>query len=271
MGENGTPEPRTRGEDEPDSSMDEGLEVDLHVARCSFSIAHRATNLRNRTDRSPDRTDDDQRPDDGCHRSDPMTLRTESEAGPARERARARPRDRSLLYQRFALGQSGGERARARQASSHGPAPEAPVTAGSPTSAGREPEGRSSRSEREWRERRAWCEPGPFAGTSAPRERRARPNAPVSGLPRRGAGSTRSVRGARASRTTALEPSGARRTPVPARAWLSSGDEPERELRPDRGATPGPRMDASTWPVEDGATGHAERELRTSKRSVPRP
>jgi hypothetical protein len=73
-GRNGTPEPRTRGEGEPDSSMDEGLEVDLHGARCrSLPNAHRATNRRRRAARSSDRTDDDLRTDDGGHRSDPMT------------------------------------------------------------------------------------------------------------------------------------------------------------------------------------------------------
>lgn len=48
----------------------------------------------------------------------------------------------------------------------------------------------------------------------------------------------------------ALDRSDARRTPVPARALASKGDETGRELRPRRGATPGPRMDASTWTVE---------------------
>jgi hypothetical protein len=43
---------------------------------------------------------------------------------------------------------------------------------GSPPFEGREPQGRSSRSEREKRSEGAWCEPGPFAGTGAPRKRR---------------------------------------------------------------------------------------------------
>lgn len=49
---------------------------------------------------------------------------------------------------------------------------------------------------------------------------------------------------------SALDRRDARRTPVPARALAFKGDETERELRTIRGATPGPRMNASTWTVE---------------------
>jgi hypothetical protein len=99
-----------------------------------------------------------------------------------------------------------------------------------------------------------------------------RPYALVSELSRRDAGSTRWVREARASRPTALELGGARRTPgVRKGSGSHAGTETERELRPGRGATPGLRMDASTWTVEDVATGHAERELRASKKRAPGP
>jgi hypothetical protein len=74
MGDRVRPKPRTRGEDGPDSSADEGLEVDLHVARCSsLSNTRRATSRRRRTVRSSDRVEAACGTDDGGHRSDPMT------------------------------------------------------------------------------------------------------------------------------------------------------------------------------------------------------
>lgn len=71
--EMGTSEPRTRGEGDPDSSADEGLEVDLHDTRCQlFANEHRVANGGRRSGRSSDRTEHAPQTDDGGRRSDPM-------------------------------------------------------------------------------------------------------------------------------------------------------------------------------------------------------
>lgn len=247
--EKGTSEPRTRGKDEPDSSADEGLEVDLHVARCPlFTNEHRAANRRRRSGRSSDRTEDALQTDDGGHRSDSMA--------PAHG---------------FRCGISpGGERKPTSET-------EAPLTDGAPSGAPRVAErGRGAIRARnshggpgpdreptlsKARARGAWFHEG--TGEARANEDDASRTRSLVGQDRasgfrlalgarfRAATARRRFdpegREAKASRPAALGPAAARRPPVSARMPATTR-EPRRGASPDpeRGATSGARMEAST-------------------------
>lgn len=188
----------------------------------------------------------------------------------ARRGARALLRDRSSSRRRCTFGcPGGGERGRGR--SGRGTATEAPDPTGSPPrprarAPGSEAPGEDGNGTSERGRREPASIVGPVGTARAvlgrpecrfPSRHGAKPVRPGGSArrePHRLPHSSRAARDARRVR----EGSG-----------NHEGTETGRELRTGRGATPGPRMDTSTWTVEEEATGQAERELRTSKKRAP--
>jgi hypothetical protein len=190
----------------------------------------------------------------------------------ARRGARALLRDRSLAHPGSAFGYPCGGRARSWPITARNSYGGPGLDREPPAAEGASPWERGSRKEREKHERARSARAGLDRGSPAPRERRL--VAPTRSFPScHGVTPVRPGGPGGASLTACrTRAGGARRTPgVRKGSGSHAGTETGRELRPGRGATPGPRMDASTWTVEDEATGHAERELRASKKRAPGP